>query len=101
MWFKDEITYCVTLKPRKISQGRYDFEEIVWSDRNHYVRIPLAVCVNITDGVITGSTVSHSDAEYDSARGDSGDSSLAVTVQDEVAGPSRLACNSRGHPTSR
>ncbi|XP_031385869.1 subtilisin-like protease SBT3.18 isoform X2 [Punica granatum] len=61
-WFKDEITYYVTLKPRKISQGRYDFGEIVWSDRYHNVRIPLAVCVNITDGVITGSTVSHSDA---------------------------------------
>ncbi|KAK4765138.1 hypothetical protein SAY86_026228 [Trapa natans] len=48
-WFRDEITYYVTLSPRKVSSGRYDFGEIVWSDGFHNVRIPLAVCVNNTD----------------------------------------------------
>ncbi|VVA31832.1 PREDICTED: subtilisin protease [Prunus dulcis] len=34
-WFKVESTYFVTLKPKKESQGRYDFGEIVWSDGLH------------------------------------------------------------------
>ncbi|KAK3030503.1 hypothetical protein RJ639_038809 [Escallonia herrerae] len=44
--FKEEAFYFVTLKPVKISQGRYDFGEIVWSDGSHHVRSPLVVCVN-------------------------------------------------------
>ncbi|XP_059628741.1 subtilisin-like protease SBT3.18 isoform X2 [Cornus florida] len=48
-YFKEEITYYVTLKPEKISEGRYDFGEIVWSDGFHYVRSPLVVSVNITE----------------------------------------------------
>lgn len=59
-WFRDEITYFVTLRPRKVSHGRYDFGEIVWSDGLHNVRIPLAVCVNNTSGSIaTASTISY------------------------------------------
>lgn len=44
--FKEEHTYYVTLKPRKKSQGRYDFGEIVWTDGFHHVRSPLVVSVN-------------------------------------------------------
>ncbi|KAJ9541499.1 hypothetical protein OSB04_028005 [Centaurea solstitialis] len=44
--FRDEISYYVTLKPQKVSQGRYDYGEIVWSDGFHTVRSPLVVCVN-------------------------------------------------------
>ncbi|CAI9108187.1 OLC1v1007736C1 [Oldenlandia corymbosa var. corymbosa] len=44
--FKQEAVYYVTLVPKKTSQGRYDFGEIVWSDGNHYVRSPLVVSVN-------------------------------------------------------
>lgn len=44
--FKQEYTYYVTLMPNKISQGRYDFGEIMWSDGFHYVRSPLVVFVN-------------------------------------------------------
>lgn len=49
-WFKVESTYYVTLKPKKESQGRYDFGEIVWSDGLHKVRSPLVVSVNTTCG---------------------------------------------------
>ncbi|PON64179.1 Subtilase [Parasponia andersonii] len=45
-WFKEEITYYVSLIPQKKSRGRYDFGEIVWSDGFHKVRSPLVVCVN-------------------------------------------------------
>lgn len=58
-WFREEVTYYVTLRPRKISRGRYDFGEIVWSDGFHIVRIPLAVCVNNTDGTVTDSSTSY------------------------------------------
>jgi hypothetical protein len=44
--FKEELSYFVTLKPLKKSQGRYDFGEIVWSDGFHKVRSPLVVLVN-------------------------------------------------------
>ncbi|KAL3518906.1 hypothetical protein ACH5RR_021495 [Cinchona calisaya] len=43
---KQECTYYVTFIPNKISQGRYDFGEIIWSDGFHYVRSPLVVLVN-------------------------------------------------------
>ncbi|KAL4578343.1 hypothetical protein LXL04_014464 [Taraxacum kok-saghyz] len=45
-YFRDEISYYVSFKPQKMSQGRYDYGEIVWSDGYHTVRSPLAVCVN-------------------------------------------------------
>ncbi|XP_062079272.1 subtilisin-like protease SBT3.18 [Humulus lupulus] len=45
-WFREEITYYVTLLPRKKSRGIYDFGEIVWSDGVRRVRSPLVVCVN-------------------------------------------------------
>lgn len=45
-WWRAEITYHVTLIPRKKSRGRYDFGEIVWSDGFHKVKSPLVVCVN-------------------------------------------------------
>lgn len=46
---KEELSYFVTLKPLKKSQGRYDFGEIVWSDGIHYVRSPLVVLVNTSN----------------------------------------------------
>lgn len=49
-WYKKENSYYVTLRPKKESQERYDFGEIVWSDGFHYVRSPLAVCVNTASG---------------------------------------------------
>lgn len=49
---KEEVTYYVTLKPLKISQGRYDFGSITWSDGFHHVRSPLVVQVNTT-GVVS------------------------------------------------
>ncbi|KAA8542953.1 hypothetical protein F0562_024105 [Nyssa sinensis] len=45
-FFRQEISYYITLKPHKKSQGRYDFGKIVWSDGFHYVRSPLIVRVN-------------------------------------------------------
>ncbi|KAI3798261.1 hypothetical protein L1987_33532 [Smallanthus sonchifolius] len=45
-YFSDESSYYVTLKPQKLSQGRYDYGEIVWSDGYHTVRSPLVVCVD-------------------------------------------------------
>ncbi|XP_035838460.1 subtilisin-like protease SBT3.18 isoform X2 [Helianthus annuus] len=45
-YFSDESSYYVTLKPQKLSQGRYDYGEIVWSDGFHTVRSPVVVCVN-------------------------------------------------------
>ncbi|GAY57566.1 hypothetical protein CUMW_180440 [Citrus unshiu] len=47
-WFKEEVSYYVSLKPLKMSQGRFDFGQIVWSDGFHYVRSPLVVFVNNT-----------------------------------------------------
>lgn len=44
--FWEEMSYYVTLKPEKQSQGRYDFGEIIWSDGCHSVRSPLVVLVN-------------------------------------------------------
>ncbi|EXB94819.1 Subtilisin-like protease [Morus notabilis] len=50
-WSKEEITYYVTLIPKKNSQDRYDFGEVVWSDGfGHKVRSPLVVCVNTIAG---------------------------------------------------
>lgn len=43
---REEVTYYLTLKPMKISQGRYDFGSITWSDGFHKVRSPLVVQVN-------------------------------------------------------
>ncbi|KAK9029508.1 hypothetical protein V6N11_026622 [Hibiscus sabdariffa] len=43
---KRELSYYITLKPLKKSEGRYDFGEIVWSDGFHYVRSPIVVLVN-------------------------------------------------------
>ena len=56
--FKEEITYYVTFIPKKKSQGRYDFGEIVWSDGFHKVRSPLVVCVNT---VLTSSDAADDD----------------------------------------
>nr|GMD72817.1 subtilisin-like protease SBT3.18 [Ipomoea batatas] len=43
--FKQELTYYVSVRPKKASQGRYDFGEIVWSDGFHHVRSPLVILV--------------------------------------------------------
>ncbi|KDP30627.1 hypothetical protein JCGZ_16192 [Jatropha curcas] len=45
-YFRKELSYYVTLKPLKKSQGRYDFGEIEWSDGFHCVRSQLVVLVN-------------------------------------------------------
>ncbi|KAK6145022.1 hypothetical protein DH2020_021842 [Rehmannia glutinosa] len=45
---KEEITYYVSLKPLKVSRGRYDFGSIIWCDGFHKVRSPLVVQVNTT-----------------------------------------------------
>ncbi|XP_062079325.1 subtilisin-like protease SBT3.18 [Humulus lupulus] len=55
-YFKEEVTYYVTLTPRKKSRGRYDFGEIVWSDGFHKVRSPLVVSVNT---ISISSTIDH------------------------------------------
>ncbi|KAI3723351.1 hypothetical protein L2E82_34859 [Cichorium intybus] len=52
-YFTDEISYYVTFRPKKVSQGRYDYGEIVWSDGFHTVRSPLVVCVNTATPVTT------------------------------------------------
>lgn len=52
--FKEEATYFVTLKPVKVSEGRYDFGSITWSDGFHKVRSPLVVQVNSTGGAAGG-----------------------------------------------
>ncbi|KAJ0974112.1 hypothetical protein J5N97_016077 [Dioscorea zingiberensis] len=43
---KEKVSYYVTVKAVKQSQGRFDFGEIVWCDGYHYVRTPLVVRVN-------------------------------------------------------
>lgn len=55
-WFNEEVTYYVTLVPKKMSQGRYDFGEIIWSDGFHFVRSPVVVCVNTTTTWTTTTT---------------------------------------------
>lgn len=52
-YFRDEVSYYVTFKPQKVSRGRYDYGEIVWSDGFHTVRSPLVVCVNTATPDIT------------------------------------------------
>ncbi|KAK4492225.1 hypothetical protein RD792_003025 [Penstemon davidsonii] len=47
--FKEEVTYFVTLKPLKKSQGRYDFGSITWSDGFHHVRSPIVVQLNTNE----------------------------------------------------
>ncbi|KAL6901815.1 hypothetical protein ACP4OV_004691 [Aristida adscensionis] len=45
-----KASYYVTVTPAKLSRGRFDFGEIVWSDGYHRVRTPLAVRVtNLPD----------------------------------------------------
>ncbi|KAL0436759.1 UNVERIFIED_CONTAM: Subtilisin-like protease SBT3.18 [Sesamum radiatum] len=56
--FKEEITYFVTLKPVKMSEGRYDFGWITWSDGFHQVRSPLVVQVNTT-GVVGSNSMAY------------------------------------------
>ncbi|KAM7528621.1 hypothetical protein LguiB_032031 [Lonicera macranthoides] len=50
--FREEVSYYVTFKPMKCSQGRFDFGEIVWSDGFHFVRSPLVVFVNTTNAAL-------------------------------------------------
>ncbi|PSR86918.1 Subtilisin-like protease SBT3.18 [Actinidia chinensis var. chinensis] len=52
--FREEVSYYVTFKPLKKSQGRYDFGEIVWSDGFHSVRSPLVVIVSTASSTISG-----------------------------------------------
>ncbi|KAL0390395.1 UNVERIFIED_CONTAM: Subtilisin-like protease SBT3.18 [Sesamum calycinum] len=55
---KEEMTYFVTLKPLKMSEGRYDFGWITWSDGFHQVRSPLVVQVNTT-GVVGSNNMAY------------------------------------------
>ena len=54
-YFKDELSYYVTLTPTKKSQERFNFGEIILFDGFHFVRSPLIVRVNTT---CTSSTIS-------------------------------------------
>ncbi|KAJ1687363.1 hypothetical protein LUZ63_018753 [Rhynchospora breviuscula] len=45
-YYKEKLSYYLTVAPAKQSTSRYDFGEIVWSDGYHHVRIPLIVRVN-------------------------------------------------------
>ncbi|KAJ4750349.1 Subtilisin-like protease SBT3.3 [Rhynchospora pubera] len=45
-YYKEKLSYFLTVAPAKQSTSRYDFGEIVWSDGYHHVRIPLIVRVN-------------------------------------------------------
>ncbi|XP_062209119.1 subtilisin-like protease SBT3.18 [Phragmites australis] len=48
--YHDKASYYVTVTPVKLSRGRFDFGEIVWSDGYHRVRTPLVVSVtNLPD----------------------------------------------------
>ena len=69
-WFKQENLYYMTLKPKKESQGRYDFGEIVWLDGFHYVRSPLAVRVNNTNGSGFDGSNHYSIFYYNKKKGD-------------------------------
>ncbi|KAJ3702442.1 hypothetical protein LUZ61_006147 [Rhynchospora tenuis] len=44
-YYKEKLSYYVTVAPANQSTSRYDFGEIVWSDGYHHVRIPLIVRV--------------------------------------------------------
>lgn len=54
--FKEEASFYVTFTPMKISRGRFDFGEIVWSDGFHQVRSPLVVLVNTTHSITHATT---------------------------------------------
>ncbi|XAR59920.1 Tripeptidyl-peptidase II [Bertholletia excelsa] len=56
-YWREELSYYVSLRPLKKSQGRYDFGEIAWSDGCHHVRSPLAVKVD-TDATDDGALAS-------------------------------------------
>ncbi|XP_011090078.1 subtilisin-like protease SBT3.18 [Sesamum indicum] len=56
--FKEEMTYFVTLKPVKMSEGRFDFGWITWSDGFHQVRSPLVVQVNTT-GIVGSNNMAY------------------------------------------
>ncbi|GJN09031.1 hypothetical protein PR202_ga26998 [Eleusine coracana subsp. coracana] len=44
------LSYYVTVTPAKLSRGRFDFGDVVWSDGYHRVRTPLVVRVtNLPD----------------------------------------------------
>ncbi|XP_010539130.1 PREDICTED: subtilisin-like protease SBT3.18 [Tarenaya hassleriana] len=43
---REENPFYVTFVPKKISTGRYEFGEIIWTDWVHRVRSPLVVFVN-------------------------------------------------------
>jgi hypothetical protein len=46
----EQASYYVTVTPAKLSRGRFDFGEVVWSDGFHRVRTPLVVRVtNLPD----------------------------------------------------
>ncbi|XP_062213838.1 subtilisin-like protease SBT3.18 [Phragmites australis] len=46
----NRASYYVTVTPAKLSRGRFDFGEIVWSDGYHRVRTPLVIRVtNLPD----------------------------------------------------
>lgn len=52
---RDRASYYVTVTPAKLSRGRYDFGEIIWSDGYHLVRTPLVVMVtNLPDFGVGG-----------------------------------------------
>ncbi|XP_023007061.1 subtilisin-like protease SBT3.18 [Cucurbita maxima] len=45
-WFRQHVSYYITITPLKKAHGRYDFGEIEWSDGFHRVTSPLVVRVS-------------------------------------------------------
>lgn len=73
--YRDTASYYVTVAPAKLSRGRYDFGEIVWSDGYHRVRTPLVVRVTTMPDTDTG-------VDVDVAAARAMDTATATQLQD-------------------
>uniref|UniRef100_A0A0D3FE18 Subtilisin-like protease n=1 Tax=Oryza barthii TaxID=65489 RepID=A0A0D3FE18_9ORYZ len=73
--YRDTASYYVTVAPAKLSRGRYDFGEIVWSDGYHRVRTPLVVRVTTMPDTDTG-------VDVDVAAARAMDTGTATQLQD-------------------
>ncbi|EEC74555.1 hypothetical protein OsI_10097 [Oryza sativa Indica Group] len=73
--YRDTASFYVTVAPAKLSRGRYDFGEIVWSDGYHRVRTPLVVRVTTMPDTDTG-------VDVDVAAARTMDTATATQLQD-------------------
>lgn len=74
----EQASYYVTVTPAKLSRGRFDFGEVVWSDGFHRVRTPLVVRVtNLPDD---GVQVQAANATADARDGHSADGLQAAAA---------------------